>query len=284
VVVGPCGCGLPDWFLAESKNSCAAGPESYREALVSGGKVPGANTAPTAHPAEASPVTSSVAGSGSPPAPPARPMSAVALPAPSPGVTPKFTSAELVRFILKEPIIDVCPLMQGRMQKIFKHMLKSPEFMHTMIKYRPGISVGLLSYRLPINQALAFRLDEKPSLINDVSFAYENYRARRELEKYLPLARQVETQSYFAATLQKIVEKNPSLLDNPKLNDLCEQLTNTAHPLSQNEMVEELRGFMQMAQVKPEEINFNADYQPSVRLIEKAGGYWEYTVPNERLQ
>jgi len=200
---------------------------------------------------------------------------------PSPIPEPPYTFATLVEDLNSKSVVAVCDFFGTESGlRIFKNMQKRPSLMDSILSTGGMLDVGLLSYRLPVNQALVLRLEEQPSLLNDLSFAFEIFKAKVELQKNLGLAKQVEVQSYYANILAKIVSKNPNLLEDANIRQLCGRLTNIKEPLSQEAMNAEVLGFMQRAQVKPEEVNFKPDYSPTVQLLQHTSGHWEYIVKN----
>jgi hypothetical protein len=209
---------------------------------------------------------------------------AVSLPGSAPISNKAWSTADFVKTISQKPLVDVCDWFEGKGLGTFQQMLAKPQFLTSVVKYKPKMAVGLLSYRFPLHQALALRLDEPPSLANDIRLALETRKARKELDEYLPFARQVELQNYYAMTLVKVVIKDPHLLGNSKVNVLCQRIANTRNLLTQKDMNNEIYGFMKTARVKPEDVGFNPKYVPSVRVVEKSEGLWEYSVPNEMLR
>ncbi|MGZ3797899.1 MAG: hypothetical protein ACXVB1_16125 [Pseudobdellovibrionaceae bacterium] len=184
---------------------------------------------------------------------------------PLPAEKAKESNAEFIKKIHEIPLIKTCTMFEGRGLLLFKALLARPRgFRVFVIDQR--LEIGLLSIRFPINQSLFARLDEVPSLFHDMRFALDIYRAQKELEENLPLAREIQLHGYYARTIAKILRRNPSLLGNPEVSSLCQQFADIKRPLSQEEMNSEIEGFMRRAQVKPEEIDFDPNFKPDVLL------------------
>jgi hypothetical protein len=199
---------------------------------------------------------------------------------PLPAENSKESNAEFIKEVQKIPLIKTCTMFEGRGLLLFKAMLARPRgFQIFVIDQR--IEIGLLSIRLPINQSLFARLDETPSLFRDMRFALDIYRAQKELEENIPLARKIQLHGYYARTIAKILRRNPSLLGNPEVSSLCQQFVDIKRPLSQEEMNIEIEGFMRRAQVKPEEIDFDPNFKPNVVLRTGPDGNKVYSPSDE---
>jgi hypothetical protein len=188
-----------------------------------------------------------------------------------PGEDSKYTYSELIKDVQKRPLINTCTLLEGDGTPLFKKLLERPSGFELLV-IDQRLEVGLIAYRLPINQALALQLDENPSLFHDMRFSLDFYRAQKELEVNLPLARQIETRGYYTRILAKILRQNPNLIGDPAVSALCDEFANIQRPTSQEEMNKEMYAFMQRAQVKPEEIDFNPNFKPTVEVVTGAEG------------
>lgn len=177
----------------------------------------------------------------------------------------------------KKPLIETCSWLSPDKAPLFNTLLNKPKFFELMVMEQ-SLEIGLFAYRLPLVQALALKADEVPTLSNDVDFAWATFKAKKELEEYLPMARQVETQGYYARILAKILRQNPSLFGDHRLSTLCERFTNPDEPLSQEEMNHEVDLILQIAQVKPEEIDFDPHFKPSVEISRSHNGVPIYAL------
>ena len=175
------------------------------------------------------------------------------------------TYAEFINDLQKTPVIKTCLMFEAEGIPLFKKLIESPKLFEFLVLDQK-LELILLSYRLPINQALALRFDENPTLYHDMSFAFEFYQAQKELEVNLPFARQIETRGYYARVLAKILRKNPNLIGDPSVSALCNEFVNIEKSVSKDEMNYAIYGFMQRGQVKPEEIDFDPNFIPTVKV------------------
>lgn len=187
----------------------------------------------------------------------------------------EYTTAEFIQDIQKKPLIETCSMLGGERTPLFKKIIGNPRGFKILVLDQM-LELGTLAYRLPINQVVALQVDENPSLLQDVRYAIDIYRARKELEANLPFARQIETRGYYTRVLAKIAKQNPNILGDSALSGLCDKFANTQSPLSQEEMNREVYAFMERAQVNPADIDFNPNYKPTVEISKSIDGVGIY--------
>lgn len=188
--------------------------------------------------------------------------------------------AYLVDLVQKTPVIEICTWFEGSKSNVFLKFVNKPRIFDILVDDQI-VEIALYSYRFPKNQAVMMQLAEEPTLVNDVKFALDIYMAKKEIEENLELARQIQMHGYYARVLAKIAARNPSIVGDSRLASLCQQFINMQEPLSQEAMNAEIFGFLQQAQVKPEEINFDPNYRSPLTINKMSNEIWSYDMPRK---
>lgn len=164
-----------------------------------------------------------------------------------------------------EPIIKTCSWFAPDKSSTFNKLINRPKVFENLILDQTQ-EIGLFSYRLPLTRSLILRLKDTSEFQNDFHFIFDFLLARMELQAHLSKARLVDTHGYYTRLLAKIVRQNPSLTEDVRLSRLCEKIANIESPLSREEMNREIEIFMELAQVRAEEIDYNPRYESRVNL------------------
>ncbi len=185
----------------------------------------------------------------------------------------KTSVRETLESLDQIPLINVCRWIDpsSDYSKTFQDVATGGLFQNlyqTVIQAEGIFGPWLFRSRLPINREVLLAIDEEPSLMRDVEFSIQLYEAKKELEDNLDMAKQIETRAYYAWVLTQIAFKNPSLIGDGNLTDLCLRLQNIdQEPFSSQEISSEIYQFMDRAQIKPEEFKFNPNFESKVEIV-----------------
>lgn len=117
--------------------------------------------------------------------------------------------------------------------------------------------------------ATAAEKGEQTSLLDKANFYKNVYGAYAEMKTQKGAAEAVMDREYYLVMMAKAIQKNPSLLSDPRLQDYCqsiEKATNDNVPLSPELEKSEFMSFLDYSKIKPSDIGYDPNYKTQLQF------------------
>ena len=168
---------------------------------------------------------------------------------------------------------------------LFKNSLiengRGGQMLDTLFRTEVYLNPIFYSLKFPEVRSLYVEAYAKPSVIEDLKYAYLTKKSQFLLEQNLSAVKLNLNQNYYSWMLRRVIIKNPNLLGDSEASKICDAIFSSRES-STNQLKELLLSYMERAQVTAEDINFNPEFSANI-IVEHGPDGPYYKILNEDL-